>query len=106
MINCWKERILMLRPLLNDEDKVRVKEIIPDYEITHEHMCQLFKTSIKPFPSREKKLSPNCHDFKINDGVCASGTRNHCILIDGSKGSMGEFTDPVKEFGTKVQGSE
>jgi len=34
-------------------------------------------------------------------GVFAIGTRNHCVLIDGSKGLMGKFTDPVKEFGTK-----
>ena len=105
VVNCWKECILMC-PLLDDEDKVRVKRIIPDYEITPEKTCQLFETFIKTISIKAEKR--NCHHIAMTSkemmlGVFASGTRNHCILIDGSKGSLGEFADPVKEFGTKIR---
>ena len=102
VVNYWKECILMC-PLLDDEDKARVKRIIPDYDITPENTCQLFETFITTISLKAEKR--NCHHIAMTSnemmlGVFASGTRNHCILINGS---LGEFNDPVKEFGTKIR---
>ena len=105
-VDCLKAALLEAPDyMLSPEGKRRVREVIPEHEITYPHLDSLLRNKVKT--SAFKRVKKNIHDTAMTSsdvmiGVFYSGQRKHCVLIDGSDGDHGSISDPVEGYGKRL----
>jgi len=101
--NCFKQALLCAPDqMLSPSGKRRVKMTFPDHEITRGEVINLLHNSIKTIAIKQlhskdlmdEALSANA----VMIGVFGSGSRKHCIMIDGTDGEYGTIIDPDPNF--------
>ena len=101
--NCLKQALLHApNKMLSPSGKRRVKMTFPDHEITKRQVINLCETKIKTIAIKQLN-SEDLMEIALSAkvvmiGVFGSGSRKHCIMIDGTDGEYGTITDPHPEF--------
>jgi len=101
--NCFKQSLLLAsNKMLSPLGKSRVKKTFPDHEITLPEVIKLLRNKIKTVSIkqlRSKDLMGLALSAKaVIIAVFGSGSRKHCLMIDGTDGEYGTMIDPDLKF--------
>ena len=94
--DCFKASLLKAPDsVLSPEGKHRVEKVFPNHEITLSQANILLKKSVKTISVRSVKnniMDTAMNSLEVMIGVFHYNSRKHCILVDGTDGSI---YDPV-----------
>jgi len=109
--NCFKQSLLRAPDqMLSPPGKRRVQKTFPDHEITRHLTINLCETKIKTIAIKQIH-SEDLMDIALSAkavmiAVFCSGSRKHCLMIDGTDGEYGTMIDPDLEFNKTMTRSQ